>query len=194
MAPPDTAVVDLYLMVPPADHPTADELADAHGGELDAAELPLAIRRVAVIAVHPCRRRGALRCSRSAAPTRTAAPVLDAGGEAPASTALRRGPQVPRPPPDDLQAPAHVATVELRDRSPPVDRRRLRLRLRRQGQSGRPAPRRRRRDPRPDAGARRRPDGRGDPRGRALPWPAASTRSAAPGPPTHSWRGSTGTG
>ena len=60
VAPPDTAVVDLYLMVPSADHPTADELADVLLARLDAAALPPAIRRVAVIAVHPDRAVAAL--------------------------------------------------------------------------------------------------------------------------------------
>ena len=96
--------------------------------------------------------------------------VLDAGGDRTGRpAALRRGPQVPRPPSDDLPAAADVAAVELRDLPPPVGRRRVRLRLRRQGQPGRPPARRRRRDPRPDPVARRARAGGGHPRGRARP-------------------------
>ena len=79
--PPDTAVVDLYLMIPADDHPTADELAELIAEQLDAAVLPPAIRRVAVIAVHPDR---AVADPAVHVPTRRRGrrgAVLDAGGD-----------------------------------------------------------------------------------------------------------------
>ncbi len=53
VAVPDTAVVDLYLMMRPDEHPTADGLAEELAKHLDRLALPPAIRRVAVMAVHP---------------------------------------------------------------------------------------------------------------------------------------------
>ena len=53
VAPPDIAVVDLYLMASSADLRDADELAGELATRLDAADLPRVIRRVAVITVHP---------------------------------------------------------------------------------------------------------------------------------------------
>jgi acetyl/propionyl-CoA carboxylase alpha subunit/acetyl-CoA carboxylase carboxyltransferase component len=50
---PDTAVVDLYVMIPADDHPTPDELAALLAARVDAAGLQPAIRRVTAIAVHP---------------------------------------------------------------------------------------------------------------------------------------------
>jgi acetyl/propionyl-CoA carboxylase alpha subunit/acetyl-CoA carboxylase carboxyltransferase component len=53
IAAPDSAVVDLYLMVPAGERPAPDELATSLAADLDGAALPATIRRVAVMAVHP---------------------------------------------------------------------------------------------------------------------------------------------
>ena len=53
VAPPDSAVVDLYLMSSSTDRRGADELASWLVDRLDAADLPTTIRRVAVMAIHP---------------------------------------------------------------------------------------------------------------------------------------------
>ena len=56
VAPPDTAVVDLYLLVPSDDAPDRRRVADPARGRCSTPPtLPPAIRRVAVIAVHPDR-------------------------------------------------------------------------------------------------------------------------------------------
>ena len=108
--------------------------------------------------------------SRSAVPTRTAEARTGCRAANTADrAAVRRGPQVPWPPSDDLQTAAHVAPVELRDLPTPIDRRRLRLRLRRQGEPGRPPARRRCRDSRADPAARRARSGGRHPGGRARP-------------------------
>jgi acetyl/propionyl-CoA carboxylase alpha subunit/acetyl-CoA carboxylase carboxyltransferase component len=51
--PPDTAVVDLYVIIPGNDYPKADELADILAGCVNAADLAAPVRRVTAIAVHP---------------------------------------------------------------------------------------------------------------------------------------------
>ncbi|MGH9137649.1 MAG: carboxyl transferase domain-containing protein, partial [Acidimicrobiales bacterium] len=53
VAPPDTAVVDLYVMLPATEPHDPDTLAGALAERVDAASLPPAVRRVAVLAVHP---------------------------------------------------------------------------------------------------------------------------------------------
>ena len=143
-------------------------------------------RRAAAAGDPPCRRhRRAPRLRQAALPFTFRRPDEDGRGPywmpaavQPASSASPRR-KFRVPPPDDLQTAAHVATVQLRDRSTPVDRRRLRLRLRCRNN---PADRRSSPSPRSaDDAAGDEAAGRWRSPKSSWPWPAASTPSAGTG-------------